>query len=137
MNNNKLIKDIKQKIKIDKNFEKELIPIVSTYRIVEVSKIITIADSIMKTFNFKLDKDEKDQDYILIAYSKLIDHISKGIGQVFIYRDRYRCQEAANTIRIILDVVGKRKYKAIKDYVFKNYPDLKHCDLEELVYDLK
>lgn len=133
----KLIKDIKQKIKTDKNFEKELISIVSTHRIVEVSKVLIIADSIMKTFNFKLDKDEKDQDYILIAYSKLIDHISKGIGQAFIYRDRYRYQEAANTIRIILDVVGKEKYKAIKDYVFKNYPDLKHCDLEELVYDLK
>ena len=27
--------------------------------------------------------------------------------------------------------------KAIKNYVFKNYPDLKHCDLKELIYDLR
>lgn len=137
MNNPKLIEDIKQKIKTDKNFEKELISIVSTHRIVEVGKLLTIADSIMKTFNFKLDEDEKDQDYILVAYSKLIDHISKIIGHNFIYRNKYRCQEAANAIQRILNVVGKEKYKAIKDYVFKNYPDLKHCDLEELIYDLR
>ena len=87
MSNDKLIRDIKNKIKTDNNFEKELISIVSTHRIVEVGKLLTIADSIMKTFNFKLDEDEKDQDYILVAYSKFIDHISKIIGHNFIYRD--------------------------------------------------
>lgn len=137
MSNDKLIKDIKQKVKTDKNFEKELISIVSTHSILEVSKLVIIANSIMTFLNFKLNKDEEDEDYILVAYSKLIDHISKIIGHNFIYRDKYRCQEAANAIQRILDVVGKEKYKAIKDYVFKKYPDLKHCDLEELICDLK
>ena len=54
ISNDKLIKDIKQKIKTDKNFEKELITIVSTHRILEISKLVIIANSIMTSFNFKI-----------------------------------------------------------------------------------
>ena len=137
ISNDKLIKDIKQKIKTDKNFEKELITIVSTHRILEISKLVIIANSIMTSFNFKLIEDEEDKDYILVVYSKLIDHISKEIGHSFIYNNKYRQQKAANVIHDVLSLIGEKDYKLIRDYVFKNYPNFKHCDLEELIYDLR